>query len=149
MTFLSVCGATMSTAEKTLQGVLEGDSIEPPDVSNSALETGVAPCIAQAKASLAEARVKYEKESAAGSLLLLFRRLPSEDGSWELELHLAEAFSGSQVQSHQWMGTVQKSRGSEKVSFPVTEVVDWVLAHSNGKIEGNRIAACLKNLKNG
>ena len=140
-------GGRATSAEKALQEVLEKNSEVLPEASNDVLEAAVAPCITQAKDSFREVRARFERGLPSGSLLLVYRRPPSEGKSWEMGLHLVESFSGSLVESYEWMGTVQQSRSYKRVDFPVAEVIDWILACPNASIEGNRVAACLKKLK--
>jgi len=135
-------------AEPALETVLNrtvGDDETTP--SDTDIEQRFLTYLAQARETFPKVRARFTAGLPSCAILLVIRRPPSDvpGNPWaeEPEAFVVEEFSGPQVTGHEWSGSERPDPTPYRLTFPESEVVDWLLAMPDGTIEGNWMAKSL------
>ena len=95
--------------------------------------------IAQARATYPQAKARYLKGLPNGETFFVTTRLTDSSGRFEQAFIVVDSIKGATVYGRIW-SQIQLLRGyhlRQPVSFPESQVIDWLITMPDGSEEGN------------
>jgi uncharacterized protein YegJ (DUF2314 family) len=142
--------ATSAPADELKPIAANAPKDKPADVTGENLkdfEDAIAPYVAQARASLPDAKKRFKKGLKPGEVLYITSRLAGQDGKFEQVFVQVNSWKGNKITGllASEMQLVKEHRKGEKMTVQEKDVYDWTISKPDGTEDGNYVGKFLDN----
>jgi len=131
-------GPRPNAAVIAIEQILSASCPQLDDATEEGLEKSLNLYLDKSRETYPEAKARFVAGLPPQSILVVMWRFPEADPKvWEGELVLVEEIVASKVSGRIWMGADGGDVDVVRVTFPESEVADWILVDGNGRVEGN------------
>jgi hypothetical protein len=111
----------------------------------AAFEQAIAPHVAKARATYAEARERYLSGLPNGHTFFVTTRLHDKQGRWEQAFIRVSSIADGKIHGRiaSELTVVTDLRFGQMYSMPESELLDWLIAKPDGTEEGNVVGKFL------